>query len=306
MKKLPLVYHREYSPEFDPDHRFPMQKFALLFEHLSSTGLIQQCEVFSPERASPNDISQAHDHHYISDFLSNQLSWRAMRRIGIPWSEGVMNRTVRAVGGSLLTTKLALEFGLAAHLAGGTHHAHYDEGSGFCIFNDLAICARYALTQPKIHRVMIIDADVHQGDGTARILENDSDIITVSFHCKQNFPARKAQSDHDIELEHGTSDDEYLAVLKAHIPYLLSIHNPDFVIYDGGADPHTDDALGLLALSDEGLRQRDMFVLGECAERDIPVSCVIGGGYMKDRQRLAEVHGILHHSAFEIWQQFYS
>ena len=302
MTKLPLVYHPGYSPAFDPSHRFPMAKFHRLYEYLSAE-IGQHCQFFTPVPATETQIRIAHDPDYISSFRHGELSAKAIRRIGLPWSEGVMQRTFLAVGGSLLTMELALQHGLAAHLAGGTHHAHGDCGSGFCIFNDLAICALTALSRADVERVMIIDVDVHQGDGTARILANTNNAITVSFHCKQNFPARKAASDHDIEFEHGTGDADYLAVIEQQLPYLLEIYNPDLVIYDAGADPHEDDALGLLKLSSAAIFARDYFVLRECRERAIPVSCVIGGGYMKDRQQLAKVHGIVHRAALKVWQE---
>ncbi|EAR08724.1 histone deacetylase [Reinekea blandensis] len=303
--KLPLIYHPGYSPEFDANHRFPMEKFARLYDRLENIGLLRHCELFRPEPANEATIRLAHHPDYVTGYRDNQLSAKAMRRIGLPWSEGVMRRTFLAVGGSLLSTELALERGLAAHLAGGTHHAHYQEGSGFCIFNDLAICARHALTKPGIDRVLIIDTDVHQGDGTARILDNDPDILTVSFHCRQNFPARKAHSNWDFELDHQSGDQTYLNLVHRHIPYLLDITEPDLVLYDAGADVHQDDALGLLNLTDDGIYQRDVFILSECAYRNIPVSCVIGGGYMKDRKRLAEVHSIIHQAAFDVWREYY-
>ena len=304
--KLPLVFHPAYSPAFDSSHRFPMEKFQLLHDYLDDIGLIKQCDMFEPTPADNLQVGMAHDPNYINAYRENTLSEKAMRRIGLPWSEGVKNRTFLAVGGSILTTELALERGLAAHLAGGTHHAHYDEGSGFCIFNDLAICAKLALTKPDIHRVLILDVDVHQGDGTARIFQNQPDVVTVSVHCKQNFPARKAQSDFDIEIQHTAGDDEYLATLKQHVPYLLDVMRPDFVIYDAGADTHENDALGLLNLTSEGHFERDSFVISECVERGIPVSCVIGGGYQKDRRKLAEVHGIVHRAALNVWQSHFA
>lgn len=303
--KLPLIYHPGYSPEFDPNHRFPMEKFARLYENLSKTGIIDQCELFSPEPAPDSLVQLAHAPDYVRNYRDNELTAKAMRRIGLPWSEGVMKRTFLAIGGSVLTTDLALQRGLAVHLAGGTHHAHFAEGSGFCIFNDLAICARHALNQSGIDRVLILDTDVHQGDGTARILEDDDRAITVSFHCKQNFPARKAQSDWDFELEHQSTDATYLSLIRQQIPYLLDILEPDFVLYDAGADVHQEDALGLLNLTDRGMYERDHFILSECAHRNIPVSCVIGGGYMKDRKRLAEVHSIIHQAALNVWQEHF-
>lgn len=209
---------------------------------------------------------------------------------------------MRAVGGSLLAAELALEHGLACHLAGGTHHAHYDFPSGFCIFNDLAVISRYLLEAGRVGRVLIFDCDVHQGDGTARILADTPEAITVSLHCEKNFPARKAESDWDIPLPIGLADDGYLQVVDDALNYLLPLYQPDLVIYDAGVDVHKDDALGYLQLTDAGLARRDEAVMRHCLGRDIPVVGVIGGGYDKDRAALARRHGILHHSAARVWR----
>ncbi|HSC84402.1 MAG TPA: histone deacetylase, partial [Pseudomonas sp.] len=187
--------------------------------------------------------------------------------------------------------------GIACHLAGGTHHAHFDQASGFCIFNDLAVVALHLLASGKAGRVLIFDCDVHQGDGTARILENVPDAVTVSLHCENNFPARKARSDWDIGLPIGMGDADYLQQVNHSLAYLLPLYQPDIVLYDAGVDVHRDDALGYLQLTDAGIAARDEAVLGHCLSRDIPVVGLIGGGYDKDRALLARRHGILHHSA---------
>jgi acetoin utilization deacetylase AcuC-like enzyme len=231
------------------------------------------------------------------------LSREELRRLGLPWTPALARRTLLAVGGSLLAAELALEHGLACHLAGGTHHAHYDHPSGFCIFNDLAVIARYLLASGRAGRVLVFDCDVHQGDGTARILEDTPDAITVSLHCEQNFPARKAKSDWDIGLPRGMGDADYLKVVDDALNYLLPLYQPDIVLYDAGVDVHRDDALGYLELSDAGLAARDSAVLRHCLEREIPVLGVIGGGYDPDRAALARRHGILHHSAARLWRE---
>jgi acetoin utilization deacetylase AcuC-like enzyme len=233
--------------------------------------------------------------------MNGALSREDQRRLGLPWSEDLARRTVRAVGGSLMTAELALQHGLACHLAGGTHHAHFDYPAGFCIFNDLAIISQYLLQSGRVDRVLIFDCDVHQGDGTARILEHTEDAITVSLHCEKNFPARKAQSDWDIPLPMGMGDDEYLKVVDDTLNYLLPLYRPDLVLYDAGVDVHKDDALGYLQLTDTGVSRRDEAVMHHCLGRDIPVMGVIGGGYSKDREALARRHGILHHSAQRVW-----
>ncbi len=298
---LPLIYHEDYSPDFPPDHRFPMDKFRLLRDHLIDTGLTTDAQLFRPHVCPTDILALAHDPGYIIRYMEGALSREDQRRLGLPWTEDLARRTVRAVGGSLLTAELALQHGLACHLAGGTHHAHFDYPAGFCIFNDLAIISQYLLQSGRVDRVLIFDCDVHQGDGTARILEHTDDAITVSLHCEKNFPARKAQSDWDIPLPMGMGDDDYLKVVDDTLNYLLPLYQPDLVLYDAGVDVHKDDALGYLQLTDTGVARRDEAVMRHCLGRDIPVMGVIGGGYSKDREALARRHGILHHSAQRVW-----
>ena len=299
---LPLVYHDDYSPPFPPEHRFPMEKFRLLYQHLVASGIATDATLHRPALCPPEVLALAHCPDYIARSLQGELAREDQRRLGLPWSEALARRTVRAVGGSLLAAELALEHGLACHLAGGTHHAHYDFPSGFCIFNDLAVISRYLLEAGRIGRVLIFDCDVHQGDGTARILADTPEAITVSLHCEKNFPARKAESDWDIPLPMGLADDGYLQVVDDALNYLLPLYQPDLVIYDAGVDVHKDDALGYLQLTDAGLARRDEAVMRHCLGRDIPVVGVIGGGYDKDRAALARRHGILHHSAARVWR----
>lgn len=294
---LPLVYHDDYSPPFPANHRFPMEKFRLLRDHLIDSGLTEDAALLRPELCPPEVLALAHCSAYVERFLAGELSHDEQRRLGLPWSEALARRTVRAVGGSLLAAEQALQHGMACHLAGGTHHAHRDHASGFCIFNDLAVLALYLLESGKAGRVLIYDCDVHQGDGTARILEQVPDAVTVSLHCEKNFPARKAKSDWDIGLPIGTGDADYLKTVNDSLGYLLPLYQPDIVLYDAGVDVHRDDALGYLQLSDAGIAARDEAVLRHCLEREIPVVGLIGGGYDKDRAALARRHGILHHSA---------
>lgn len=298
---LPLVYHDEYSFSFPAAHRFPMDKFVRLRDHLQAKGVLHQANLHEPQRCDEQTLTLAHDPGYVHRFANAELTREEQRRMGLPWSEALWQRTTRAVGGSLLTADLALRHGLACHLAGGTHHAHFDFASGYCIFNDLAIISRALLAAGRVQRVLIFDCDVHQGDGTANILQHDPDAITVSLHCESNFPARKARSDWDIALPRGTGDAEYLRTVDETLSYLLPLYQPDLVLYDAGVDVHRDDALGHLQLSDQGLAQRDRMVLDHCIGRDIPVCAVIGGGYSADRDALAQRHGILHHTARTVW-----
>ena len=276
-------------------------KFWLLHDHLIDSGVTTDAQLFRPEICPADILALAHDPSYIRRYMEGDLSREDQRRLGLPWSEDLARRTVRAVGGSLLTAELALQHGMACHLAGGTHHAHYDYPAGFCIFNDLAVISHYLLQSGRVGRVLIFDCDVHQGDGTARILADTDDAITVSLHCEKNFPARKARSDWDIPLPMGMGDDAYLKVVDDTLNYLLPFYQPDLVLYDAGVDVHKDDALGYLQLTDEGVARRDEAVLRHCLGRNIPVMGVIGGGYSKDRQALARRHGILHHSAQRVW-----
>ena len=300
---LPLVFHDDYSPPLPPGHRFPMEKFRLLRDHLVDSGLTTNAAILRPELCATDVLALAHDRTYIERYCSGDMGRDELRRLGLPWSPQLAQRTVRAVGGSLLAADLALEHGLACHLAGGTHHAHYDHASGFCIFNDLAIIALSLLESGRAGRVLIFDCDVHQGDGTARILEHVPDAVTVSLHCEKNFPLRKARSDWDIELAPGMGDLEYLKVVNDTLSYLLPLYQPDLVLYDAGVDVHRDDTLGLLNLSDEGLAMRDSTVIDHCLGRDIPLIGVIGGGYDKDRALLARRHAQLHFSAARAWNR---
>jgi len=299
---LPLVYHDDYSPDFPAEHRFPMDKFRLLRDHLVASGVTEDAHLLRPQCCPADILALAHDRSYIDRFMSGELSREDQRRLGLPWSEALARRTVRAVGGSLLAAEQALQHGLACHLAGGTHHAHYDYPAGFCIFNDLAIISLYLLQSGRADRVLIFDCDVHQGDGTARILADTPQAVTVSLHCEKNFPARKAHSDWDIPLPMGMGDADYLQVVDDTLNYLLPLYQPDLVLYDAGVDVHKDDALGYLKLTDAGVAARDERVLRHCLGRDIPVMGVIGGGYSKDRLALAKRHGILHHSAKRVWE----
>lgn len=300
---LPLVFHDDYSPPLPPGHRFPMEKFRLLRDHLVNSGMTTDAAILRPQLVATDQLTLAHDRDYVERYCTGSMSPPELRRLGLPWSPQLAQRTLRAVGGSLLAADLALEHGLACHLAGGTHHAHRDHASGFCIFNDLAVIALSLLESGRVGRVLIFDCDVHQGDGTARILEQVPDAVTVSMHCEKNFPARKAQSDWDIGLAPGMGDHEYLKVVNDTLNYLLPLYQPDLVLYDAGVDVHRDDALGLLNLSDEGLAMRDSAVIEHCLGRDIPVVGLIGGGYDKDRAVLARRHAQLHFSAADAWNR---
>ena len=294
---LPIVYHPNYVTPLPPEHRFPLPKFGVIYNLLLKEGLARPDQFHQPQIATRKQLSQGHTTDYIEAFCSGTLNAKAMRRIGLPWSQVLVKRTRTAVGGTILTAQLALQHGLACNTAGGTHHAYADFGSGFCIFNDLAVSARIIQQMKLAKKVLIVDLDVHQGDGTADIFKNDSTVFTFSMHCQKNFPFRKQQSDLDVPLPEGMTDDDYLRTLAEQLPAVLVNFKPDLVLYDAGVDPHQDDRLGKLALTDEGLFKRDKLVLQTCIKRGYPVATVVGGGYYKDVVTLSYRHLLLFRAA---------
>jgi acetoin utilization deacetylase AcuC-like enzyme len=289
---LPLVTHPAYSYDFSQQHRFPMQKFRLLHQVLQEQGIAKVSNTYRPGKAKRALLEATHCGEYLERFITNTLSRQELRRMGLPWSEGLVNRTLISPSGTLLTCLLALEHGIACHLAGGTHHAHFDFASGYCILNDLAIAANSLLAQGKVKKVLIFDVDVHQGDGTARLLADKPNAFTCSIHCEKNFPARKAKSDLDINVEVAANTARYLEIMKSGFEQAIKLAEPDFIIYDAGVDVYENDPLGLLNVSHDGIRKRDNYVLKRCLELKIPVATVIGGGYDKDQLALANRHAI--------------
>lgn len=298
---IPLITHPAYSYDFPGKHRFPMQKFKLLHDYLQSTGLATKANTLRPGRAKHEFLQSAHCPDYIHRFCQGELSAKEVRRLGLPWSEGLVRRTVISPAGTLLTAHYALQNGIACHLAGGTHHAHFDFASGFCIFNDLAITAKTLLNVGAVTKVLIFDLDVHQGDGTARILEQTPNAVTCSIHCEKNFPARKANSDLDVNLAVGMTDGEYLTIVADTLSALIDQQQPDLILYDAGVDVFSDDPLGLLDISLDGIRRRDNLVLTQARDANIPIMTVIGGGYDKDQFALAKRHAIAVEEAFRVF-----
>ncbi|MGS2742147.1 histone deacetylase family protein [Halomonas sp. LS-001] len=297
---LTVVHHPGYTIELPASHPFPMMKFRVLREQLGNAELAVPVSWQQPEPISLQALRRVHHNDYISALVNGQLAHAAQRRSGFVWSEALVERVRLETGGTLLTVEAALAAGLACNSAGGTHHAHADAASGYCLINDLAVAAAHALAKGWATRVLIVDLDVHQGDGTARLFAHEAGVFTFSMHAGRNFPARKARSDLDVALENGLEDSAYLSELDARLPGLLAAYQPDLVLYDAGVDVHRDDRLGYLALSDAGLYQRDYYVLAACRERGIPVAAVIGGGYDRDISALAARHAQLHRAAAEV------
>lgn len=301
---LPIIYHPNYVVPLPEGHRFPMQKFGLLYEMLVANEVAHSWQFHIPCLPPREWIAVVHQADYVQAYCEGTLDYKAQRRIGLPWSAALAQRTCIAVGGTILTAELALKTGLACNTAGGTHHAFPSFGAGFCIFNDLAIAARVWQQQGQVKKVLIVDLDVHQGDGTAVIFEEDESVFTFSMHCEANFPGTKQKSDLDVPLPVGMEDDEYLQVLGNYLPDLLSEVKPDLVIYDAGVDCHVGDLLGKLALSDTGIFRREMQVLSTCLAAGYPVACVIGGGYCNDMNGLVYRHSLLHRAAAQVFQQY--
>ena len=279
-----------YTLPLPPGHRFPIAKYALLRERLVAGGIVRADHVHDALRATEADLRRVHTADYLHRFTSGLMTAAEMRRIGLPWSEQLVERSHRAAGGTCGAAEAALVQGVAMNLAGGTHHAFPDHGEGFCVLNDVAVAIRRLQHAGHIRRAAVVDRDVHQGNGTHAILAGDASVFTFSMHGSRNFPWRKVAGDLDVELPDGTGDDEYLALLADALPRVLAASAPDLVVYLAGADPHEDDALGRLALTLDGLARRDAYVLERCREVGLPVCITIAGGYGRDLGTTVRVH----------------
>jgi acetoin utilization deacetylase AcuC-like enzyme len=275
-----------------------MAKFRQLHDLLRRRGFDEDAHWHQPLPVPRRWMELVHDRAYLEAFAQGRLDAAAQRRIGLPATVPLVRRTWLAVGGTLLTARLALQHGIACHLAGGTHHAFPDHGSGFCIVNDVAVAIRVLLSEGTLARALVVDLDVHQGDGTAWIFAGDGRVFTFSAHGATNFPARKQASDLDLALPDGLEDIAYLSELQGRLPDLLDQLKPELVFYNAGVDPHRDDRLGRLCLSSEGLYQRDSLVVNACLRRAIPIATVLGGGY-DAIEALVERHALVFQAAAE-------
>ena len=292
---VPIVHHPSYTVPLPHRRGFPMGKYAQVIQLLRDQGLATARSCHVPDPAPRWWLELAHDSDYVDSILSQTADGAVMRRIGLPLSPQLAARAQASVGGTVLAARLALQRGIACNSAGGSHHAGVGHGAGYCVFNDVAVAARALQAMGLAMRMLVIDLDAHQGDGTAEIFRGDGAVYTFSMHCEDNFPARKEPGDRDIGLPAGTGDAAYLETLRAQLDELLARPGPapDLVFYNAGVDPHGDDRLGKLNLSDDGLARRDAMVIGACAERGLPVACVLGGGYDHDTMSLARRHNLL-------------
>jgi acetoin utilization deacetylase AcuC-like enzyme len=297
---IPIVFHPDYEAPLRPGHPFPMSKYGYLRAALVARGILPPTGGYlAPAPASVATAAAVHDLTYVERVAGVRLSPAEARTIGLPNTAAVSRRAFLAPAGTLLAARLALEHGLACNMAGGSHHAGPDGGAGYCVFNDVAIAAQALLAEGRVRRILVVDCDVHQGDGTARIFAGRDDVLTLSLHAERNYPARKAVSHVDYPLPDGLTDRAYLETLL-HALTAAEGFRPDLVFYNAGVDPHAGDRLGRLALTDDGLRARDALVLGWARGRGLPVAAVLGGGYDNDPERLAARHALLFEEAVRL------
>lgn len=293
-----LFYCDHHGFPLPAGHRFPVEKYALVRALLAADGFY----TLEPAPFAPAEVIElAHDQAYVRAFLNGTLEPQVMRRIGFPWSEGLVRRTLASVGGTLAATEEALATGFGGNLAGGTHHAFRGEGSGFCVFNDIAVAVMRLRAAGRAARAAVVDLDVHQGDGTARIFQGDDAVLTLSLHGRHNFPFRKERSRIDVDLADATGDDEYLAALRTALPQVLAF-GPRIVFYQSGVDALAGDRLGRLAMTHGGLLARDRMVFEACREAGVPVVITLGGGYGDPIARTAEAHAGTFRMAAEVFR----
>ena len=299
---IPIVFHPIYSQLTLPrNHRFPIEKYQALYDQAVLPRIDKFDVNFVDGPISHEPLMLVHSPDYVRDFINGDLSDKKMRRIGFPWSEQFVKRTLHAVAGTVMTAQLACEHDIAINLTGGYHHAHRDFGSGFCVFNDLMVAARHVIDTQLASRVLIFDCDVHQGDGTATCGQTSPDIMTVSIHCEKNFPARKQSSDLDVGLPKDISNPAYLDAVASTLDTAINAFKPDFIIYDAGVDIHEDDDLGLLNIDIKTVKARDLTVFSTAKHLGIPVMAVIGGGYQRDIDALTQVHMQMIDAALDVF-----
>jgi len=291
MRDLPVINHEDYFAKIGDDHKFPIKKFGELAKYLLDRKIID--DFHKPYPCSVETLKGAHSQIYINNIINKSLDQNGVKKIGFPLIDSVVKRSLVATGGTVLASKLALDFRIACNTAGGSHHANFDGGAGYCVFNDVAVAANYLLNKALVKKILIVDLDVHQGNGNSDIFEKNKEVFTFSMHSKSNYPAKKSKSDLDIELEDNTEDQEYIKILKDSIQF-LNKQKFDFVFYIAGVDVHFNDRLGKLKLSDDGIKKREELVIENFFSKKIPICGVLGGGYNKDFKKLVELHSILH------------
>ena len=294
---LPVVNHEDYFAKIGDDHKFPINKFGELANYLIKNKIVKKFH--KPYPCSDETLKRAHSEKYIKDIKNKTLDENGVKKIGFPLVDSVVQRSLVATGGTVLAAKLAISNRLACNTAGGSHHATFDSGAGYCVFNDVAVAAQYLLDRGLAKKILIVDLDVHQGNGNSDIFINNKSVFTFSMHSKSNYPAKKSISDLDVELEDNIEDLEYLNSLKSCLGQ-LNKEKFDFVFYIAGVDVHFNDRLGKLKISDDGIRKRDEIVTENFFSKGVPLCGVLGGGYNKDFEKLVELHSFLHQSCVKL------
>ena len=296
-----VSYHPDYWIALPERHPFPMGKYPALHRILLDEDLIRPDGVSTPELADPGDLMRVHTRTYVERVLSGSLEEDTAKRIGVPWSPALARRSRLAVQGTIDAARLALADGIAANLAGGTHHAHAGRGEGYCVFNDVAVAIRALQREDRIARALVVDLDVHQGNGTAAIFEGEESVFTFSMHGERNFPLRKERSSLDVGLPDRLDDEGYLSRLRRHLPDVFDRARPDLVVYLAGVDVVQGDRFGRLALTREGLAARDRFVLETVKARGLPLLVVLAGGYARTPELTADLHATVHREAARVF-----
>ena len=294
---LPVVNHKDYFAKIGDDHKFPINKFGELANFLIEKKIVKKFH--NPYPCSDETLKRAHSEKYVKNIKDKTLDQNTIKKIGFPLVDSVVQRSLVATGGTVLASKLAINSGLACNTAGGSHHANFEGGAGYCVFNDVAVATLYLLERGLAGKILIVDLDVHQGNGNADIFKDNRNVFTFSMHSKSNYPAKKSISDLDVELEDNMEDAQYIKILKFYLDQ-LNQENFDYVFYIAGVDIHYNDRLGKLKISDEGVRKRDEIVTENFFSKGVPICGVLGGGYNKDFEKLVELHSILHQSCAKL------
>tara|TARA_Y100001970_G_scaffold235076_1_gene293838 strand:- start:192 stop:1097 length:906 start_codon:yes stop_codon:yes gene_type:complete len=294
--ELPVVNHPDYEAKIGDDNKFPIKKFGELANFLKKEKVVNK--FYTPEPCSIETLKEVHSEDYILKIKNKTLEETLIKKIGFPLVDSVVRRSLVATGGTVLASKLAINYGIACNSAGGSHHATFNEGAGYCVFNDVAVAAKYLLNRGLANKILIVDLDVHQGNGNSEIFKNENNVFTFSMHTKVNYPPIKSKSDLDVELKQNMEDNEYLDILDKNLIYLNN-YNFDFVFYIAGVDIHLDDRLGKLKISEQGINQRDDMVIKNFFDKRVPICGVLGGGYNKDFKKLIELHASLHKTCSE-------
>jgi len=295
--ELPVINHKDYFAKIGDDHKFPINKFGELANYLINRNIVKKFH--TPYPCSEETLKRVHSESYIKHVKNKTLDQKIIKKIGFPLVDSVVRRSLVATGGTVLASKLAINNGVACNTAGGSHHANYDGGAGYCVFNDVAVAAQYLLDRGLAGRILIVDLDVHQGNGNSDIFRENRNVFTFSMHSKSNYPAKKSLSDLDVELDDNMEDKEYIKILTFYINQ-LNKENFDYVFYIAGVDIHFNDRLGKLKISDDGIKERDEIVTENFFSKGIPLCGVLGGGYNKDFDKLIELHASLHKSCAKL------